>query len=201
MRGVFALHIARKRAPSCDASPKHLVRFGVVGDAARLRAGEDQVRVSAVDDVFGEAREDTAHVLERVPARSLQHDGNVDRRRRAGAEQVDAPCDDAARTVSAREGCAGLVAVAGEQPDVLQQLRDRRVVEQLVLRRERIDRGSNDTQALTRNPTGRESLPREDVAVDTLDVGSDELPALFGQGVRGLDTDVAAPHDMRAGLA
>ena len=53
---VYSLAAHRSEAAChCEThSPKHLVRLGVVGDAARLRAGKDQVRVGAVGDVFRE---------------------------------------------------------------------------------------------------------------------------------------------------
>ena len=187
-----------QRVPAREALTEHLVGFRIVGDSARLWTGEDQVGVVLVRDVIGESLKDADHVLERVPARRLQHNGGIDGWCGPGPEEVDAVCDAALGPVAAREGVRRFSSIPSEDPDVLEQLHGRGFVDRLVLRGKGVDRWRDDVQVLLRYPARRELLARKDIAVDTFDVWAHELPAAFGMLVRSIDSDVTAPNDAGA---
>jgi hypothetical protein len=67
------------------------------------------------------------------------------------------------------------------------------------LAEKRIDRGRDHERDVRVGPRGRERCPRCDVGVDAVQIGAQELPGSRAPLVRLVDTDVAAPHDPRAG--
>jgi len=69
-----------------------------------------------------------------------------------------------------------------------------------VLRRKRIDRWRDHSDARAFDPVRRERLAREHVRVGGRDVGAEELPGTVGPLVLPVEADVAAPDDDRARL-
>src|SRR3954463_11522315 len=69
-------------------------------------------------------------------------------------------------------------------------------VELLVLRRERVDRGPDDLDAVAVESLPHESLAREHVRRGWLDVRSQEVPRGASTLVREIESDVCAPDDV-----
>jgi len=77
---------------------------------------------------------------------------------------------------------------AVEHADRFQHSANGVLVEVDVLRREYIDRGGDDDDALAIEPFPGERLTREHVGLGALDVGQEKLPGLAGDGSLGVSS-------------
>ncbi len=89
----------REPAPDLDAVLERGRAFRVVGDAGHHRAGKEKMGRAGPVDVLGECGHDAGHVLQGIPARHLDDERHVRRRRRARLEHVDVAIDATGRSV------------------------------------------------------------------------------------------------------
>jgi hypothetical protein len=179
--------------PGAHAVVEHWAGFGVVVDAVDRGPDKREVGV-AIGEVLREAAEHARHVLDSVPTRNLHHQWCLRRWWWTRLENFGWPVDPPGRAIAPGERHVRSVATSADQPDVLQDAPHRVVVEGLVLRRERIDRGRDDVQSLAVDPARCELGAAEHVGVDVLDVRPHELPPRGGERIRRVATYVTAPH-------
>jgi hypothetical protein len=162
--------------------------------------GEHEVGVARGDDVLGEAVDDADRVLQAVPARHLD-DVALAESERTVLDHRRPPLDAPGGAVEALEHRLGAGVRAVDQAGRVEDRLGDRVGHVLVLRRERVDRRGDDDPLVRVEVLPDERLAGEDVGVGLLDVRLQEGPRLARKLVRGVDPDVAAPHDRDAGVA
>jgi hypothetical protein len=174
-----------------------LFALGVVAHRGGRRAGQDQVGAQPVGDVADESLEDAQGILERVPARYLQHDRDSwgDRLILDHLRLADHSARAAVQVAEHRRWEIPVTSV--EDPGRLQDGAHRGRRHRLVLGREGIDARRDDGHALAVEAFPAVGGAGEHIGVGRLDVGAQELPCRPGQVIGLIDPDVAAPDDGR----
>ena len=185
------------RFQSARHSSQDLIRLGVVGDAARLRArrGSDGRRcrstTCSANPLITPLMSFIASQRDACSTTGTSGGGGGPVPRRSTC-RVTRPCEPS-RRVNSRIGSSPL---AAEQPDVAGVSR---TTSASSIGSFLAENGSIEGAMTARSSRGthgrRELLAREDVAVDRVDVGAEELPAALGVLVRRVDADMAAPDD------
>ncbi len=187
-------------APVAASGGQHGGALGIVGHGVDRRPCVDQVRVGMGGDVTREPVDHADGVLQRVPARHLQHVA-LARLQRPVLVDVRRARDHALAAVEAPERRRASVAAARADARRAQDRVDGPVAQVLVLGGERVDRRGDDPLPAVGDAVPRELGAGEDDGLRGVDVRGEELPRLARQVVRMVDADVAAPDDDRAVLA
>src|SRR5262245_60358613 len=157
---------------------------------------QDQVGLLVCGDVLDEAAHDPERIFKTIPARDLNDEGRLERRRWAGVLDIAMMLDAGRRTVETTETRGGSAWLrAHDETDVLKNGADYLRREILVFGTERIDRGRNHHCPFTVQLGRDVSPPGKDVGIGGRDEGTQEFPAAHDVLIDRVCADVAPPDD------
>ena len=185
----------RQLVPRCPDRVQDLRALRVVCDRRRRRTDKQQVRVASVRDVPRERAEHTDRILELVPPRDLHHHRDVGDQRLL-LQHLRPSLNASRRPVRARERRVGVHAIRQNPGGGQDRKRLLRILLR-VLRREGVDRGADDRNAIARQPLPCESSSGEDEGVRAQDIATQEVPRVTSMIVGDVETDMTAPHHRR----